>query len=244
MSIPSRELLPEYMKTDRWLQLADAIDEVFGIDLDLQAKMLKYLRYQFIESEAVKQKVADGVPINFSAWDMPDVVTAAEQVEVAGLRFYDSSYMTRNRFVSLYRNIGDYWYSKGKVDFVNFIGYVMNSKVEVINLWTQDYKTFVPEDELTYANSPVYNFGTWYPTTHVRLRADGASFEAGTPNVIFLAQLFLDIANYTLVLDALEEYFDTWITTEGTTPTIEGQYPADIVALGLVLSTEYNILAA
>ena len=240
--LPSRELLPDYMKTPRWLQLADAIDEVFQGDLELQAKMLKYIRYQFIESEQVKQKIDDGEMINFTSWDMPDVVTAAEQVQLAGLRFYDSSYVTRNKYSNLFRNIGDYWYDKGRADFVDFIGYAMNSRIQILNLWTQDYVTFKAEDDLAPSDIPVYAGGAWYPTTHVRLRADAGSFEAGTQNIIFLAQIFLDIANYTLVLDALEQFYDMWLASNDAVPNAAGQIPANVVALGLMLKTDYFIL--
>ncbi len=245
MSLPSRELLPEYMKSQRWLDLADAIDAVFGTDFDLQQQMLKYLRYQFIESTETKKRVEENRLISFNSWDMPDRDTAAKQVELSGLRFYDTTFLTRNLYVNLFRNIGDFWYSKGLYDFIDFIGYSLNINLEMLNLWTQDYVTFIPEQDLTAAQIPIYQpNGTWYPTTHVRLRADATSFVAGISDVLLVGQLFLDLANYNLVLDAIEEFMKMWIGPQGATPDAEGRVTSDIVMIGNVVREKFTLTTA
>ena len=245
MSLASRELLPYYMQTARWLDLADAIDAVFGVDLDLQQKMLKYIRYQFIENEATKAKAESGELIDNSMWDVPDRKTAAEQVELSGLRFYDTGFIDQLGFVNLFRNISTHWYSKGLYDFVDFIAFNLNAKVDVLNLWTQDYITFKPEKFMTAADVPVYKpGGTWFPTTHVRLRVDSDTFTAGGNDAILLAQLFFDLANYTLVLDSIEEYLNMWIGSETDLPNDDGTVSARIVGIANTLRDRFTITTA
>lgn len=244
MKLPLRELLPGYLKTQRWLDLADAIDAVFGNEFGMQEKMLKYLRYQYIENENVTQRIAEERPVNFMLWDLPDRKTAAEQVELQGFRLYDSGYLNDLRFVSLSRNISDFWYSKGKADLVDFISFTMNSKVELFNLWTQDYIDFVAEDDLPTGYIPIYEGGTWYPTTHVRLRVDSSTFTQGTQDVLLLARLFLDLANYTLVLHALEEYMKMWVAPVGATLNADDTVISPIVAVAMTRNDKFILTTA
>ena len=125
MAMPSKELLPNYMKTERWTDLFDVVDEVFGDDHGLQSKLLKYVRHQFIPNDTTDEKSANGELIDFLEWDMPDRTTAALQTELDGLRLNDSTYIGNHGFVNLHRNIGTFWYSKGLYDFIDFIAYTL-----------------------------------------------------------------------------------------------------------------------
>ena len=241
MAMPSKELLPNYMKTERWTDLFDVVDEVFGDDHGLQSKLLKYVRHQFIPNDTTDEKSANGELIDFLEWDMPDRTTAALQTELDGLRLNDSTYIGNHGFVNLHRNIGTFWYSKGLYDFIDFIAYTLNTPLEMVNLWTNDYKKFIAESEFNKKPElvSIVSGGDWYPTTHVTLR-----FEAGTLSQTYmelLLRLFYDISNYTLVLHTLEEYFNNWIAPQGATHLHDNSVPAQIVYHGQVRYSYYEL---
>ena len=217
--LKTRDLLPNYMKVDRWLDLADSIDSVFGLDHGLQKKLLGYIRHQFIPNNYVDQKAADGLMIDYLEWDMPDRTTAALQTELDGLKLTDASYVGQYGFVNLHRNIGTFWYSKGLGDFVDFISFTLNTRIQMVNLWTEDYVNFLPEEDFRRSgNVPVYSGGTWYPTSHVRLRFN--SEELSLTYQELLVRLFYDISNFNLVLNAVEELNNMWIAESTASPPV------------------------
>lgn len=232
MNVPIRDLLPQYIKTQRWIDLADAIDAVFQNDLEMQTKGLEYIRHQYVTNANTDERAQQGRMIRFVDYDMPDRITAAMQTNILGLSIADSSFVGRDGFVNLTRNLGTFWFSKGLPDFVDFMGYVLNAHIEMINMWTQDYVHFVPEDIQGIGNTVYENNGTWYPTTHVRLRFDTSTLPIN--NVPLLVRLFYDLANYNLVLQAVEEALFFYMGTQGKSPEPDGSVVLDVLALGRV----------
>lgn len=229
--VPTRELLPYYMNAQRWIDLADAIDTVFGVEIKLQMRALEYIRHQFIINDELEAKVEDSKMIGVSDYDKPDTQTLALQSTTLGLTLSDSSYLDEEGFVNLTRNLGTHWFSKGLGDFVDFIAYVTNTDITMINTWTKDYITFVPEDLLSVDDVAVYySGGEWYPTTHVRLRYIPSNVTLGDASL--LSKLFYDLSNYNLVLQALEEILNIYMTD--TPVDGSGVLPAKIVAIAHV----------
>lgn len=230
--LPSKELLPDYMKHQRWMDLADAMDAVFGNSTGMQEKLLRYIRYHYIPNNETEQLTKDHKMIGFDKWDMADREVAAFQTELSGLRLNDASYVGNYGFVNLFRNVGNFWYRKGLYDFVDFIGFALNVPIEMVVLWTEDYDTFVPEDEFKQAKLiPIDSGGTWYPTTHIRLRFEGNLMPLNYQGMML--RLFYDISNYNLVLNALEELFNFWLGTDGA-QLADGSWSAQILQLGVV----------
>lgn len=231
--VPTRELFPQYLKTQRWLELADAIDKVFQDNIEPNIKGLEHIRHQYILNDEIQEKINNHQMIKFGDYDMLDRTTAAMQTNILGLSIADSSYVGRDGFVNITRNLGTFWFSKGLFDFIDFIGYALNAKLTMINMWTKDYVHFVPEDLVNGIGRPVYQEGgTWYPTTHVRLRFDPATLNINT--LPLLARLFYDLANYNLVLQAVEEASYIYIAEQGAVPDSKGVVTAAIVALGRI----------
>lgn len=226
-TVPTRELLPNYLKAQRWLDLADAIDSVFGQEIKLQMRALAFIRHQFIMNTEVVEKAEASEMVDTTDYDQPDKQVAALQTSVLGLTLTDGSYLDEAGFVNLTRNLGSHWFSKGLKDFVDFIAYVTNTEISIISTWTKDYITFVPEDLPSAIGTPVYEGGEWYPTTHVRIRYSSTSVTLGDASL--LAKLFYDLSNYNLVLQALEEVINIYMTE--TSEPSSGIIPAKIVAV-------------
>lgn len=239
MGVPTRDLLPNYMRHQRWLDLADAIDAVFGAEIELQMKALQYIRHQFIDNDTVNERAADQLMVRSTDWDKLDRQTAALQTELLGLKLSDSTYVDQDAFTNLVRNLGTFWFSKGTRDFVDFIAFTLNARIELDALWTQDYETFVTKDEVPTGELPVWQGGLWYPTTHVRLSYDNSTL--GINNVILLARLFYDLSNYNLVLHAIAAYNNMYIAELGAVPHTNGLVTASIVALGNVMYETISI---
>ena len=242
----TRDLLPDYAKDQRWLDMCDAIDEIFGGAFADQEKLLKYIRHAYIPNEVTEQKTAEGEMIAFADWDMPDRETAARQAELDGLRLMDTSYLSADDFTNFHRNTPSYWYSKGLFDFVDFIAYCINERLEMVNMWTSDYVSFIDEEtykagERSGQYAPVNLGGTWFPTTHVRLRFYPDAWNVAFTDQVLISRLFLDISNLNLVLQAIEEYRSVWVAPEGATPNEDGSLTTNTLYTSAYLQDHYYI---
>ena len=132
---------------------------------------------------------------------MYDSVTQRLRLNQLGLRLMDPTLVDDASINRLIQNIGLFWYSKGLASFLDFISFCLNTAAEYVNLWTQDYISFVPEGD-PGIGSPVWNGGTWYPTTHIRVLIIDPGLVNGTTLRNFV-RLFYDIANYNLVLEGI-----------------------------------------
>lgn len=236
----TRELLPNYMKEPAWLDLADAIDSVFGQSIKPAMRALQFIRFLYILNPTALAKIEAQEMLAPSDLDSPDRQTAVKQSNLLGLRLTKPAGLSQTDFVNLTRNLGSFWYSKGAFDFIDFIGYCLNCQIEMTNLWTSDYLTFVPEGDPSIGATiwdPVP--GPWYPTTHVSIQWDAGKFSVPLVNVV---SLFNDVSNYNLVLQSIQASVWMWMDHKGA-PVVQfpTSSPADIVAMGLTYKTVVNI---
>ena len=193
-----RELLPPYMQNDIWLELADAIAEVWGQSVEVQMDALGKLRDLWVSNGTVEAKVAERQLIDPTEYSVFDPSTEMLRLNLLGLQLTSPNFIEVEGMARLNRNMANHWYSKGLGDFIDFLGYCLNVRADMINLWTTDYENFLPEGHQGLA---VWEGGNWYPTTHVRVQFDPALYD-GFSLAVFV-QLFYDIANYNLVVESI-----------------------------------------
>lgn len=253
--VPRKALLPPYMGHEAWQDLGDVIDEVFGADVDTMIEALRYLRETFIFDDRVvdspnfvvhpvQEKILNRDMIDLALFDTYDSVTERLRLNQLGLRLLDPTILDNAAVNRLVQHIGAFWYIKGLESFLDFISYMMNTEVDFHNLWTRDYVNFFVEGDPAIG-TPKWLGGDWYPTTHIRLDISN-SFITSNDLINFL-RLFYDIANYNLVIEAIEQNEWNFIlpaSIAGTTyPTDEENtipVPAPITALAqFVQRVEY-----
>lgn len=213
--VPRKFLWPPYMSADAWQDLADSVDTVFGTEVDAVQDALKWLRETYIgntnfnpkpgaTNTAVATAIKNRTMLDPSFFDNYDDSTERLRLNQLGLRVMDPSVLDSGSIQRLVRHVGAFWYGKGQASFIDFISYCLNTQVSMTNLWTQDYITFLPEGD-PGIGTPIWNSGTWYPTTHVNLTSLGTLTGTQLANLVVL---FYDVANYNLVLHAVE--FNSW----------------------------------
>jgi hypothetical protein len=105
-------------------------------------------------------------------------------------------------------------------------------------MWTTDYITFYPEGD-PFIGTPIWEGGSWYPTTHVSINWDSGKFNVPLNNVV---SLFNDVSNYNLVLNDISTSIYMWMAPRGSPYT---QYPnkvdSKIVCMATEMKTVINI---
>lgn len=239
-SLRSRDLWPRYMSDDRWLDLADALDAVQSKNLLGAFTSLKYLRHIFVPSDTAQHRIKYGEMLHQNDFLKPDEPLAIKQTEMLGLAVNAAPPFNVDYCVQLNRNLGPYWYRKGLAELVDFLGFTFDTKFNAENLWTTDYITFYPKAE---AGTPIWNGGTWYPTTHVRINYDPQTFP--TTYIRLFLTMFSEVSNYNLVIESLYTNTTRAIAHEGAPIVADGvSTPAKILLLGQYRVDELTLESA
>lgn len=241
---PRSILLPPYLAINPYFtDFADAVDEVFESTVDIPTEVLGNLRNMWVQNPTMETEYIQAEQlIPFSAWSQPEREILVKQVNALGLKLQSAGVLTDDNYQTVARFVGRYWFQKGTQSFIDFINYCLSTTLTVVKLWTQDYVNFVPEGDPSIG-TPLWEGGTWYPTTHVSLVASGGLQQLDPQTLI---NFFYEIANYNLVLHSIELSYDLYIVD-----TIEEGYTdATVVAMGLwtqsniVISNTFQIGAA
>ncbi len=202
-------LLPPYMEgVQVWQDLVTIIDHVFEGEVDDPTKWLSKLRFLWIQTTSALDKVEQGHLLSINDFELPEKEILVKQAKQLGFDFTETSLISEEDYQRIVRNIAHYWYSKGKPNFIDFLGFVLNKSCQIFNLWSttsnasswNTYGTFLPEGD-PGIGIPVWQGGTWFPTTHAQVRIDPFSFD--NPGMAKLVNLFYTIANYNLVLESV-----------------------------------------
>lgn len=192
-------LLPDFMQSRAWLDYAAAIDELFS-DVDKKTRLLSRLREPIHLSFEAQKKILGSQMFPQAELDRFDREFLVRSLNIIGMPFSDTSIFTDDHLFRLLQYLAKYWYTKGKGDVTQFLSYVLNSEVMVVNMWTEDYVSFLPEGHPDIGTSVVYG-GTWYPTTHIQLSYDPTLLlDVGIDDVV---RMVYDIGNYNLVLNSI-----------------------------------------
>lgn len=226
LKIPRSTLLPPYLLSNPYfIEYADAMDDVYGQNVDEQLETLQNIRNMWVQSPETETFVDVAEIIPRDSWPKFDRDLVVKQVNMLGLKLQSAGIVTDDAYQTISRFVGIYWFEKGTQAFMEFINYCLSSDLRVFNMWTEDYDTFYNEGE-SEIGTPIWEGGTWYPTTHVTIVAKGG-FKG--LDILTLQQFFYEIANYNLVLRAIDANFDMWIV-----PDYPGSTIANIVAMAIV----------
>ena len=223
-----KDLLPPYLSSQQvWNDMGDAIDAVFALPIDVPKKMIQYLRQTYLISDSLKARIEapnndpvldssfylditeldaeSGTLIQNSDFDTWEQEILIKQATMLGFKISDPSLLSQSDYLMITRNIALYWYSKGTPDFIKFLSFCFNTVLTFQNLWSttgvswDTYGPFLPEGD-PGIGTPVYNGGTWFPTTHINVIYEPIGTDPGITKFI---ALFNAIANYNLVIHSI-----------------------------------------
>ena len=200
-------LLPPYMESEPWIELVESIDEVLKDKIDDPTIWLSRLRDLWILKDQAADKIESGEMLAPTDFELPEKELLVRQANMLGFDFKEADLITAEDYQRIARNLALFWYGKGKPNFINFMGFVLNSALSIVNLWStqgptyEEYGPMLPEGD-PGIGTPIWQGGAWFPTTHVRVTFDPFKFSA-TPMAKLIA-LFYAIANYNLVLDRID----------------------------------------
>jgi hypothetical protein len=229
---PRSILLPPYMAQNPYfVEFMDAIDDVFEASVDIPTEILGDLRNMWVSNPALEtQYVEEAQLIPFEAWSQPERQILVKQVNMLGMKLMNAGIISNDSYQAIARWVGAYWFGKGTQSFINFINYCLSSSLQVSRLWTQDYVHFFKDGDAAIG-TPLWEGGTWYPTTHVAIVAQGGLQGL---DISTLISFFYEIANYNLVLHSVDISFDMWVTDDETRERTD----AEVVAIGLWANNE------
>lgn len=199
-------LLPPYMEgVPIWQDLITIIDNVFQSNVDDPTVWLSQLRFLWLQATSALDKIDSGEILSATDFELPEKEILIKQAKQLGFDYQETDQISAEDYQRIVRNIALYWYSKGKPNFIDFLGFVLNCSCKIENLWSNSadatawntYGTFLPEGD-PGIGTEVWNGGTWFPTTHVNVVINPFGFLS--PQLKKLVNLFYTIANYNLVL--------------------------------------------
>lgn len=207
MSGSRSHLLPPYLDSNPvWTEFLTAADDVFTANIDGPTKDLLKLRHPYVIPKETEEKIAARDMLNFSDFDIVEKSLIIRQVNLLGMALTNSSLLTEEDYLRVYRNLAKFWYSKGTDKFIDFIGFCLNASFSLKPLWSNStgaQLTNLKQEGDPAIGSPVYEGGTWYPTTLVDVSFDVLKFSNVT--IAELVRFFYEFANADLVLNSIEQ---------------------------------------
>ena len=239
IKIPRTVLLPPYLAMNEYfVEYTQSIDEVFQSLVDDKIRVIENIRNMWVTNPVLEQKVLDHEMIDFSDWSQPERELLVRQVNMLGMKLKSAGVLSNDDYHVISRFVGQYWFGKGTQAFIEFINFCLVVDLKVHRLWAEDqgdeeYHNFTRDVDGQPPGPPIWEGGVWYPTTHVEIEAKGG---LGDLSNEVLAEFFYEIANFNLVLNAIDSSQDLPIVGgSGSTAT-------DIVAVG-VLYDELQIMS-
>lgn len=118
-------------------------------------------------------------------------------------------------FTSIVNQLPLYNDYNGRDEFVKFISLIIGSETSVVNLWTQDYKIFLPSPQ----GLLLIDGGSWYRTTHIDLIVKRDNLlhiflQQGKTLLDRIKDIFYKQAPITLVIHRIVLYTDLNINIE------------------------------
>lgn len=203
--LPRKILLPPYLSFNPFFsEWMDATDELFDSRVEDKIEILKNLRNMWVSNPDMERKIQAGEMLAQRDWSVPEQNIVLKQLNMLGLQLGVPTVMfDEYSFMNFCRFIGLYWMQKGTGTFMDFVNFCTGMQFLITNCWTQDYKEFFPEGD-ERIGTPLWEGGTWYPTTHIIFRSINPEFT----DVKMLGQLFYELANYNLVLYSIDCVFN------------------------------------
>jgi hypothetical protein len=235
---PRSILLPPYLAQNSYFtEFMDAIDYVFDSMVDQPTDVIGDLRNMWVTNPTLENaQITEAQLIPFSAWSQPEWAILVQQTNGLGMNLESAGAISNDSYQAIARWVGMYWFGKGTQSFIDFINYSLSSSLQLVPLWTEDYVNFVAEGD-TSIGTPIWEGGTWYPTTQVSIIAAGG---LQSLDIVTLVTFFYEIANYNLVLNNIALTYNMNISTSvlGTTaPVVDvGLYMVQTVPISNLYS--------
>lgn len=185
-------LLPDSLNTPFWRTLMDSVDVVWDDTIDSKIKDL----YRINESLLFDTTEEFGLT-PASSLNIMDRETAVKKLSSLGLKLRTTEGISNEALTRLCANISMYWFSKGSRQFIPFLSYTLGVRLSVVQLYTNDYVTFLEEGDVGIGTT-IYDGGTWYPTSHVTVYIDPATLVE--TDLQSLIDVFFAVAPYNLVV--------------------------------------------
>lgn len=231
ITIPRSTLLPPYLVTNPYfVEYTESMDAVYGPTTDAQLDTLMNIRNMWVQNPETETFVDAGEMIPRDSWPRFDRDIVVKQVNMLGLKLQTAGIVTDDAYQTISRFVGIYWFEKGTQAFMEFINYCLSSDLRVFNMWTQDYVDFYNEGD-SEIGTPIWEGGEWYPTTHVTIVAKGGLKGL---DILTLQQFFYEIANYNLVLYAIDANFDI--------PIVDAPGKPDANVMAIAMFAMFNIV--
>ncbi len=203
--IPRTTLLPPYLDSNPYyIEYVQAIDAIYGPTIDDKIAVLNDLRNMWVQNPDMEAVIEQHQIVKPELWSTPERAIVVKQVNMLGMKLENAGIVTDDAYQTIARFVGMYWFGKGTESFMDFINYCLSSALRVVVMWTEDYVTFQNEGSI-YVGTPIWEGGTWYQTTHVTIVAKGGLFGL---DILTLQKFFYEIANYNLVLNAIDLNYD------------------------------------
>lgn len=182
-------MLPEGIKDiPLWRDLMDVMDEVIASPISTHIQDLVGINDPHYST-------------NSSSVDRPTLLLLVGQL---GLKYERNDIFDDSDLKRLIRHLPKFWAEKGYRNFIEYMSYAVNAELKLQYLWTEDFEVFVPEGGAI--GTPVWEGGTWYPTSHVYIAYDVSKFtstvNSGFSSLTALSKYFYSIAPINLVLRA------------------------------------------
>lgn len=226
---PRSILLPPYLAFNQYyVDYTNAMDAVYGPTIDSKIDILANIRNMWVTNPAMEQKVLDHEMLVPFDWSQPERALLVKQVNLLGMKLQTAGIVSDTSYQTIARFVGQYWFQKGTQAFISFINFCLSSNLQAINLWTDDYVNFVEVGDPSIG-TPIWQGGTWYPTTHVTISANAG--DLANVDLVTLTTFFYEIANYNLVLNNIDSSYKMEVVAN------LGDLNAQIVAMGFVGDT-------
>jgi hypothetical protein len=143
--LPRKILLPPYLESNPYfVQMCEAIDEVFDGTIESKTLALQLIRDVWATNKTTEEAIAEGRMIDFSDWGGVDHATNVQQVNNLGLNISTAEAVDDLSYRALSKFVGSYWFGKGKNSAIDFLNFCLGTNITATPLWTQDYETFFP----------------------------------------------------------------------------------------------------
>ena len=211
----SKLLTSNFLSKNQWKDFADSISKVFFRYIYNDIQGLKNIRnVDNLQTRSTSNPVNSTIKIDdkqVNKIELRDGQTAIKydrDLLLLTSKNYGFNYLsdtiTNKDYIIFLKFIGLYLEEKGTISFTDFIGFIKNAVFKVEKLWTNDYYSFRPYDEVP-SGQTIFDIRTdhsdsFYPTTHVRVSYDRSVFYF---DELEIKDLFFKFAPINIVLESL-----------------------------------------
>ena len=140
-------LLPPYLSSNPvWTDFIFSTDTIWELEIDEPITFINKIRQLYLlTAEGSEDKITNGEMLTQEDFDFFERDLLVKQTNLLGFVLQDNAILTIDNYKRLFRNIGSFWYEKGKKSFIDFVGFVLNANIQIYSLYSYDYAHFEPD---------------------------------------------------------------------------------------------------